>query len=244
MANDVLRRRAGFWLLLICFLINSVRAAPRFQPRDMHPVYDLGLDEDFIADVQEKFPGPNRWVVEPRHEEEESLWRLQKRVPWYGDCGGASEGAYFVAATSNRIFQMRCNSTWLPANTIATGLVVALNTLMQCIDRCSTDTYFNYAPNGCRVAQLDNGQNCRMLVSTAGQSYSSSSILTTVAIASYITNVADCNAGVFNTVASPLFTPCTSYGSLNFATRTPSAIAPVSSCPTGNGLTTCPLSTS
>jgi hypothetical protein len=178
--------------------------------RDMHPVHDLGLSEEFVREVEEKWgEGNKRWVAQPKDAKEDLNWKLQKRITWHGECGGGEDGAFFVASTNNRIFQFRCRYVANTPSTIDNGLIVQAPTIMECVDRCALPQYWTYGSTGCRNAEMRNNGECRMYRAFAsGTALTYSPLSTGYAFATFVTEVG-CNT--FDAVATPLFTPCSIY---------------------------------
>lgn len=213
MADSSQRGGIGLYLWLLVVFITCAQAlpAPEYEYRDLHPVYDMGLSKEFVREIEQKYgDGSERWVAQPRDAKEDKLWTFQKRLAWNGPCGNATDGAFFISNNYNRVFQFRCSWTGFPVGlgTMQSGLVVYTPNLMDCVDRCASNTYWNLNTNAkCRNVELRNNGECRMYNSfsaTTTISYNAAASMT--AWATWVTQ-ADCNA--LDTVAiSPIFTPC------------------------------------
>lgn len=212
MANNTQRRGVGLWPWLLVVLITCVQALPahEYEYRDLHPVYDMGLSPAVVRDVEAKHGfGNDRWVALPKDAEEDELWTLQKRYTWQGPCGNATDAAFFVTNTYNRIFQFRCSYNGSPGiNVMAGSLIVIAANLMDCADRCASTQYWSYAATAsCRNVELRNNGECRMFNSFVGTTtITYAATASNSAWATFVTQV-DCNPPDTN-VFSPLFTPC------------------------------------
>lgn len=216
MAN--IRQQGGcsslwLWLLAIFVVCTQALPAAEYEYRDLHPVFDLGLSKEVVRDVESRYgTGGEKWVAQPRDSTEDNLWTFQKRLTWNGPCGNATDGAFFVTATNNRIFQFRCSYKITDnAGTMAGNLIVIAANLMDCADRCASSTYWYYNSGAqCRNVELRNNGECRMF-----NSFSSTTTISlntqypNTAWATFVTSLpsVDCNTAE-TTAFSPLFTPC------------------------------------